>query len=202
MHSIKRALFILSILILSGHCGHAEEVSEAGKASDAPKESEAKGGTKSTLPGWVELENKIQETQSKMRSKQGNINSLIVEKNRLANNTSELKNIIKEIVKEHAELRKLSEEYDKNINLLKYRFPERNAKADRTYDRVEVKSIDEMEQSLGVDGKLNRNLKRMRSHYHLPAPAPPKEHAKPYPARANPHAEPSIEDSGSVILQK
>ena len=201
MPLIKRALFILSLVIFSGICGHAEEAHEAAKPSET-KEGEGKGAIKSNLPGWVELENKIQETQSKMRSKQANINSLIVEKNRLADNTSELKNVVKDIVKEHAELRKLGEEYDKNVNLLKYRFPERNAKSNRTYDRIEVKSIDEMEQSLGVDGKLNRNLKQMRTHYHLRPPVEPKEQSKSKPSKKTPSADPSIEDSGSVLLQK
>jgi chromosome segregation ATPase len=204
MHSINRIFIVIFALSAFTQVGKTQEHGESAKPAEESKESKGKGNLKSTLPPWVELENKVQELQSKIRSKQGNLNALIAEKNHLANNSSELKNLIKQIVKEHEELRKFAADYEKNVNLLRYRFPERNAKADRTYDRIEINSVEEMEQALGVDGKLNRNLKRMRNHYHTLAPAS-EESPKPAAEANSPQstkAEPSIEKAGSIILQK
>ncbi len=208
MHSIKKQIFMAcvsaALTFIPLHL-RAEEESKGESKAEGKEEakSEGKGNLKNTLPPWVELENKTQELQSKIRSKQGNINALIIQKNQLPENSSELKNVIKDIVKEHKELRKFAEDYDKNINLLKYRFPERNGKLGHNYDRIEVKSVDVMEESLGVDGKLSRNLKRMRKHFGTEDAHLAKEkRTQSQGGKKNPQAEPSIEDSDSIILQK
>lgn len=200
---------MLSMTTLTAVSVLAQEKADSGKEESKTEKAEPKeaGNLRSSLAPWVELENKVQELNSKIKSKQNNINTLIEEKNHLANNSSELKNHIKQIVKEHKELQKLVDDYEKNKNILKYRFPERNAKDNRKYDRIVVQSIEEMEQALGVDGKLNRNLKRMRTHFKTKASASPEEAKKTVsgstiPAQDPIKAEPSIEESGSIILQK
>ena len=119
----------------------------------------------------------------------------------MTDNSPHLKQTVKDIVREHKELRKLVEDYDKNLRLLKYRFPERNAKHLRSYDRFEVKSIDDMEKALGIDGKLSRNMKKVRSLYNPEEKPAVREPASVAPVKA-PKKEPSIEEAHSIILQK
>jgi hypothetical protein len=199
------SLLSFSVALANDHEAPAEEHGGGGG------QEEGHGGKeepKSTLAPWVPIENKIQELHSKIKSKESNISKLIEEKNHMENNSPHLKSTVKEIVKEHKEMERLIDEYQKNVSLLKYRFPERNAKSGRTYERFEVQSIEEMEKAVGIDGKLNRNLKRMRSQYKSEEKsADPRKPASVVaePTSHQPKAdkkEKSIEDAGSIILQK
>lgn len=154
------------------------------------------------LTPWVEVEAKIQELSAKVKTKQSNLSKLFEEKNKLANNSPELKAKVQEILKEHAEMRSLAADYDKQLNLLKYRFPERNAKAARKYDRFEIKSVDDMEQAMGVDGKLTRNLRKVRSQYRTQKRETASETHEEVTPTTLKKQEQSIEDSGSIILNK
>jgi hypothetical protein len=184
--------------------GHESKEEGHGEAKEGGHEGGGKEEGKSSQSPWLEIENKITELNSKIKSKEANILHLIEEKNHLPNNSPELKHVVKEIVTEHKEMRSLAEEYEKQVTLLKYRFPERNAKTNRSYDRIEIKSVEEMEHAMGIDGKLNRNLKRMRSQFKseekdgavAAEPAPSK------PASKKPKSEPSIEEADAIIIHK
>ena len=187
--------------------GEHEAAPEAkgGEHGEKPAEGGAEGGEgKSSKTPWIEIENKIVELSSKVKSKESNITKLLEEKDHLPANSPEIKTLLNSIVKEHAEMRTLAEEYQRNLSILKYRFPERNAKAERKYERIEVKSIEEMEQAVGVDGKLNRNLKRMRAQFPPPAPlattAKPVEKTEAESKKDDKKKEKSIEDAGAVVI--
>lgn len=184
-----------------GSGGH--EAPAGGDKGGDGKEAAKEGGgeVKTSLAPWVEIENKIQELYSKIKSKESAVLHLLEEKDHLADNSPQLKHTVREIVKEHKELRRLVEDYQKNISILKYRFPERNAKQTRTYDRVEVKTIDEMEKALGIDGKLSRNMKKMRSQY-KPEEKPVAHQPSTVIPEPAPKKDPSIEEAHSIILQK
>ncbi len=114
---------------------------------------------------WVEIESKISEFSSKVNSKEDAIKKLLEKKQGLPADSPEAKPLVEELVTEHKELQRLIEEYNKNKNILQYRFPERGAKANRKYDKKKVQSLDEMEKAYGIDASLNRSMKVMRKHY-------------------------------------
>lgn len=182
------------------HGAPAEEHGEKPAEGSGGEQGAAAAPVKNLTP-WVEVEAKIQELAAKVKTKQTNLSLLFEEKNKLVNNSPELKAKVQEIVKEHAEMRKLAEEHQKQVSLLKYRFPERNAKAGRKYDRFEIKSVDDMEQAMGVDGKLSRNIRKVRSQYQTQKSKAEGGHAEVTPTTLK-KLEGSIEDSGSIILQK
>jgi hypothetical protein len=185
---------------------------EGGESKEAPAADhggsgeKAEGGghaePKTTMAPWLEVENKIQEYYSKIKSKESIVKELLEEKDHLPNNSPQLQHVVKQVVVEHKEMRRLIEEYQKQVSILKYRFPERNAKNARSYERFEVKSIDEMEAAIGIDGKLTRNMKKLRRQY---KPEEVQVESR-QPATATqvkaPKKEPSIEEAGSIILQK
>ncbi len=172
---------------------------------EAPSEGggEAHGAQVHVSP-LMEVESKVQELSAKIKSKKAFLQIMLEDKNRLKDNSPALKAKIQDIVKEHAELRRLSEEYEKQLSILKYRFPERNTKAKKKHEKIEIKSVIEMEQAMTVDGKLNRNMRKLRSQYGseaMPAAATGESKEVPsVPASKAPAG--SIEDSGSILLQK
>ena len=185
----------------------AEEHGSGTPAKEEKSEGEGKGDSKGNiqLTPLMEAETKVSEFAAKIRSKQAFLQRMIEEKDKLKENSPEVKVKLNDILKEYAELQRLNEEYEKQLNILKYRFPERNAKTAKKYDRFEVKSIIEMEQALGIDGKLSRNMQKMRAQYKS-APATTTAGASGHRLNSttttlNP-PEGSIEESGSVLIQK
>lgn len=125
-----------------------------------------------------ELQSKVQALQAKIKSKEDTINKLIEEKNH-TKDAEKVSDIIAEMVKEHKEMSKMIEEYEQNRSLLRYRYPEKGYSGGRSYERMELKPLDQMENQMSVEAKLKRNLKTVRSQYGEPADAQTKKKKKP-----------------------
>lgn len=178
-----------------------EKKEEKKEEGGEKKEGEKKEGE--GRPAWMEIEAKIQELAAKVKSKNENIEKMIEEKNHFSEHSSELKSLIKEIVKEHADMEKLSQEYDKQVSILKYRFPERNAKKDRKYEKLQIKSVEEIEKAVGVDAKLMKAMRRARSQYRKNKnESPEKASETPLSPALDGNKEKSIEEQGPVLLHK
>lgn len=191
---IKGALFfcvLMSSLYLNANSGGEEKKETAPAAPVA------------TVPAWIPLEAKITELSARVKSKEESLAKLLEEKNHLPANSPHVKPLLNQILKEHEELQKLAEDHKKNVNQLNYRFPERNAKANRTYDRIEVKSLEQMEQSLGLDGKLDRNMNKMRTQYGTSKADAHSSHEKKTGVILKKEKKASsIEDEGAIIINK
>jgi septal ring factor EnvC (AmiA/AmiB activator) len=149
------------------------------------------------LPAWVEIENKIAELSAKIKSKTGNLQGLIKQKQSLDNDAPQMKELLNSIVKEHNELEATILEYEKQKNVLRYRFPERGSQAERRYKKVESTSLQELERVVGIDGKLNRNLDTMKTHY-----GSKKAEVGTGPTPTTLPRGTSIEDQDPITLQK
>lgn len=182
--------------------GHEAPAKEEGGGGEGKAQGGGEKKEESTLAPWVEVENRIQTLQSKIQIKEENIKHLLEEKEHLAPNSPKLKGVLKELVSNHKELRQFAEEYDKQVTILKYRFPERNSNKERKYERIEVGPIEDLEKSLGIEGKMDKSLKKMRSQY------PGKANETEAPVVAKPiqkkekAKDQSIEEAPSVILNK
>lgn len=153
---------------------------------------------KSGLPPWVEVESRISALEAKAKTKENNITHLIEEKNHLDAKSPKMKEVIEEISKEHRELRTTAEEIEKQKTILRYRYPERSANPQRKYEKVEVKSIQNMEKNMGLEGRLQRSLKRTRQQY---GSEPEKKDKSAHPEPTEKH-EKSLTEEGAIILQK
>lgn len=149
--------------------GHGSAAGQSEGASEhGGGEAASKGGHEEAKPkvvAWAETEAKLAELTAKVSNKKATIEQLILEKNHLPPGSPHLKDIVDQIVKEHKSLKSLVEEYEKYRNILKYRFPERGSQEGRNYQKMEVKSVEELEKTIGVDGKLNRNMKKLKKIY-------------------------------------
>lgn len=137
------------------------EKSEHGGDESGPEVSESQ---KKQMSEANELQAKVAALQAKIKSKEETINKLIQDKNH-TKNAATVKEIIAQMVTEHKEMSKMIEEYEQNRSLLRYRYPEKGYTGARTYERMEVKPLDQMENQMSVEAKLKRNLKTVRSQY-------------------------------------
>ena len=195
-------LSVLILLVVMGAPQFSlakEDAHGGGGGHEAPAEASGEGheaGAKKVeeAPGWLEIEAQISSLEAKVQSKTRAIESLIEEKNHLKAGDSSLSEVVKQLGQEDRERRKLAEELEKQKTILAFRFPERGAAKNRKYQKVEIKSISEIEANMGVDGRLNRSVKRMRSQYGAEEPRQKsgKQTEKPK----------SPEPEGTIILQK
>lgn len=173
---------------------HAEEHGGGGAPAAAPPANAAPAqpgkGESEKMPQWVEIQNELSMISAKSNALRGNIRKLLEEKRELPENSHKLKEVTDELVKQHKDLKKLSNEYEQQRAILKYRYPER-ALQSGFQERIEVKSLQEMETELNLDDRLSRNLQKVRTQYNTkPRKVQTKKQTKP------------IEESESMILRK
>jgi hypothetical protein len=172
-------------------------------AEEKEEKKGAEGGEKRDIPEWVDVEVRFNAINAKIQNKKENITRLIEEKKELPPNSPRLKSLIDEMVTEHREMEALSKEYDKQITIYKYRFPERGAKEHRKYEPSEVKSLDQMEKELSIDGRLNRNMDKVRSQYSdNPNAGASSSSGKAKPLNPPKPEQKAIDESDTIIMKK
>ncbi len=205
---IHKSLFLFSVIFLTIYFQPRNVW--AGKEKPA---EESKGGEKNVekkdLPEWVAIQTQVSALNARIEQKREAIARLIAEKHDLPASSPEIKSVIDQMVSEHKEMLKLTEEFQKKLTIFKFRYPEKGTKESRKYGSVEVKSLDQMEQELGIDGRLNRNSKKIRSQY---GAAPTEDSSSLEKTGKNfklkneanepPSPQKSIDETGSIILKK
>ena len=181
----------------------ALSVSSFTQAGEEKKEEKPEGGKaeeKKAVPEWMELQTQLSSLDGKIQQKKESIQKLIEEKQELPANSAQIKTVIDEMVAQHKELQKLAEEYEKKETILKFRFPEKALEGGRSKEATEVKPLEQMEQDLGIDGRLTRNQKRSRSQYQV---KPPEGELEGKDAKKKEdHGGASIEDQKPILIQK
>lgn len=152
--------------------------------------------------------------ESKYIQKRDAVNSSIIQKQKLPANSPEIKVVVDQMVLDYKDMRKLKEEYEKKLIIFKYRFPEKSLKQERKYGTLEVKSLEQMEQELGIDGRLNRNTKKIRSQYgetrstglesssHAGLNDESKESQNEHSSNSQGTTQKSIDEEGTILIKK
>lgn len=154
--------------------GHGAPAAE--KGAEAPAEgghggAEGAGGTEGgdlrsriKLKEWVEVETKLSTLKAKIESQSKIVNGLIAEKNH-AHDKNEAADVATHLSKAHKELQVMIDEYEAQRNLLKFRYPEKGLTKERIYERIEIKSIEDMETQLSTEGKFKKVMTKVRSQF-------------------------------------
>jgi hypothetical protein len=189
------SLIIMATLLQTASKVHAEAPAhdEKPKEGAAPAAGNAKGPE---LPEWSDLLNKVAATKAKIVQKEDVIKKLVLEKSHASSEHSQY--YIKQLIEEHKLLNELKAHYEKQRSLFKYRYPEKFRQEGRKYDRMKVQTLEEMETQMGIDGQLDRSLKRVRSKF---GEDPTRKEIEKTRA-AKPKSEESIDESGPIILEK
>ncbi len=113
---------------------------------------------------WNEIQAKVQAYETMVKAKEESIKSLMRQKATVTDGAS-VKALEKQIKREHNDLRDVMKQYEDARNKLIYRFPERFSKGERKYKRIEVKSVEEMEDQLSLESSMATTIKKAESKY-------------------------------------
>ena len=133
-------------------------------AEEAEKPTEAPAENSRAANELLVLEKKLVGTAGKVAGKEASVISLIKQK-KTETDPAKVAETIKFLQQEHNELKKLIKEYDSQLTVLKYRFPERGSSYDRKYKRFSSKSLEQMEQSVGVEKHLYDSRIKVKKVY-------------------------------------
>ncbi|MNJ93421.1 hypothetical protein D3C87_111010 [compost metagenome] len=162
---------------------------------EAPKEAPKKEEKKDE---WTAVQTRVSALEVKIKSSQEEIQKLIEEKAK-TKDPQKSNEIIQQMLSLHKEMTANVKEYDQQRSLLKYRYPEKDFKGDRQYERIELKSLEDMESQLSLSSSVKKTLKKVRTQYDGPEDKKIREEKKEA-AKEKPASSPSLIDP--VILKK
>lgn len=193
---MKFKILALALLLVMGVHAFASEGGEGGEGGEGKKESGA-----ADKP-WVEVENRVSAMRTKTKQLEGRLHELIEEKKKTTD-SQRMYEVDREIDKTYKEYKSSNEDLRRQEEIFKYRFPEKAAKeGDRVYHTQDVPSLEHIEEQVGVEGKLHRNMIRMRKQYGRSGQKgenASKPEATPTP---NPEDQKTIREQDSPILKK
>ncbi len=102
--------------------------------------------------------------EAKVRSAEQEIQKLVDAKG-AASSPQQVNDIIKNMLKVHTELKTNIEEYERQRSLLKYRYPEKTMTDGREYERLELKSLEEMEGAASLSASIHKTLRKVRIQF-------------------------------------
>lgn len=132
-------------------------------ASDK-KEASAEAAPKVYEESYEKVAARVAGIEAKILAKEASIQTLLGQKKSTID-AEVLKNVVKSLNAEHAELRELAKELDQQKNLLKYRYPDKGMQGKRDYKRTEVRSLEDMEKRNDLSLAIDKTLRRVRTKY-------------------------------------
>lgn len=113
---------------------------------------------------WMDVVSSLSTLKAKIKSKEDTIKEIIHHKNS-AKTKAEAEALVGELLREHKELTKLLEDYNQSAQLLKYRYPDVGITEKRKYQKMDLKTIDEYEDSQTIEGQIKRTVSKVKTHY-------------------------------------
>lgn len=131
---------------------------------------------------YAVVQARVQALEAKVHSAEAEIQKLITDKQQ-TNDVAKQSEIIRTMLASHHNLKNLLKEYDQQRSLLKYRYPEKMGTDKREYERIELRSIEDMEKQVTLGSSLKKTLKKVKSQYGVieqpPLEATPKKKSEP-----------------------
>lgn len=196
--SILLCTLLVSFSVFANEGGEEKKEGGGGEHGGAPAAPVQERRT--TEASYNEVLAKVSALETKVHSAEAEIEKLIEEKQH-TKDPKRAQEIIAQMVKLHHEMEKNAKEYDQQRSLLKYRYPEKAGAEKREYERLEVKSLDEMEDAMSLSSSVNKTLKKVRRQYVAPdESAIVKKEAKSGKKKNGETANPDL--AAPVILKK
>jgi vacuolar-type H+-ATPase subunit I/STV1 len=104
---------------------------------------------------WTEHESRLTSYTAKIRSLEKEISDLIAHKKTLES-TERVRLVTQQISYKHSDLAKVIKDYESERLHVRFQHPDRDLEGERQYMAVKLKSLDEIEESFGLDGRLDR----------------------------------------------
>lgn len=176
---LKIALCLMSFFLAMP--AFANEGGEGGEKKAEGGEGHGGAAAGESDKPWVGLQNQVLTLKTRRLQLLQNMTAIREEKSQRKESSAEIKGKVDEMAKIYKEYKEVTEEYNKLLIVLKYRFPERLAKEDeRDYKPIEVESLDKMSEQLDIESRLTKVYQKAQSQYgseteRKPASAPPSE---------------------------
>lgn len=156
------ALLLLACLSLANEGGEAPASPAAGAAPEKIplEEKQQQDRTKE----WMDVVSSLGNLKTKIKSKEDTIKEIIQHKNH-AKSKAQAEELVSSLIREHKELTKLQEEYNQAAQLLKYRYPDVGLTEKRKYEKLELKSLADYEESQSIEGKIKKTVSKLKTHY-------------------------------------
>lgn len=155
---MSKNAFFVATLVMSLSVFASDEKHEEKKEETTLSESAR------AVKELMDIEKQVSTLAAKVNAKETAINGLLKQK-QIEKDTEKVSEIIKLLQTEHREWSGLVQEYNSQLNVLKYRFPERGAMFDRKYKRFNAKTLDQMEQSAGIEKQLYQGREKVKRIY-------------------------------------
>lgn len=139
---------------------------EEAAPAEEKKAEEGGGGASKKKNEFMEVQSQVAALQAKVKAQSEMVINLIQHKSH-EKNPAKIAEINKELAHAYKELTETNKQYDQKRALFLYRFPEKGLKtADRRYQRIEVKSLQDMEKQVTLDSKIKVSLEKAKKKYH------------------------------------
>ena len=113
---------------------------------------------------WARHEVNLKGYATKIENMQEDIRDLIAKKNQNKDPAAR-DEILKDIIKKNAELTGLYSDFKKEKEHIRFEHPEQGDPTERKYRHVKLKSLDELEDEVGLQGQLSRIKKKVETTY-------------------------------------
>ncbi len=118
---------------------------------------------------WAQHASRLPTLAKKIEDNEKEIKSLIEQKNH-TENPSALHDIVRSLAEKHKTLAETSAEYETERLHVRFKHPDRAAVVDRQYVHYKLKTIDELANEVGLDGRLDRLKAKVIATFPTPAP--------------------------------
>ncbi|MFN8846408.1 MAG: hypothetical protein ACK5V3_12930 [Bdellovibrionales bacterium] len=135
-----------------------------GEEEKGPPAAELPSASSRAQQELIETEKQVSALTAKVNAKQASIDSLLKQK-QIEKDPEKVTELIKLLQQEHRDWSSLIQEHNSKLNVLKYRFPERGASFERKYKRFNPRSLDQMEESVGIEKQLHLSREKVKKVY-------------------------------------
>ena len=130
-------------------------------AASAPSESAEYSGQQDD--NWVKLQADVVSAKAKLDAQQAIVTELLVSKK---NNKGRIgKDQVDQLNSNHQKLQELIKDYNQKINSFEIKYPEKGQALGRQYSRKKEQSLEQMESSLTLDGRIRKINKKIKAQY-------------------------------------
>ena len=178
-------------LLAAAAAAEANEAAKSEAAKDAPESEHRLIQKEKRTCRWSEHESRMTSYMARIRTLEKEISDLIEQKRRTEN--GEKANLLtRQITFKHADLAKVVGEYEQERRHARFQHPDRDLDGNREYSAHPLKSLEDIEVSFGLDGRVARIRRQIAIVFPV---APSKDAAK---ARAPASAVTSPDDDDEM----
>lgn len=156
-----RAVLAIAILAAAAaseaneHGGGGEAAAEAGKEGAKPAGEHRLLEKEKPTCRWSEHESRLTSFMTRIRSLEKEISDMIAQKHH-TENADKANLLTRQITFKYSDLTKAVREYEQERLHVRFQHPDRDLDNNREYAAHPLKSLDEIEVSFGLDGRLDR----------------------------------------------